>query len=113
MAATFITDEDAAGHLRLDLVTDANSPEVVIDDRLPDLHLKMIAAEAVVLDYLKVTGEDWTSETVPDVVRAAILLVLGALWEDRDGTEALGKLMDARTGTVALLLMRLRDPALA
>lgn len=102
----YITDEDAASHLNLDLSTEG------IDDRTLEIQAKVTAAEAIVIDYMKYEGTAWTYTTVPAVVRAATLLVLGALWDDREGAGALSALMGPG-GTVALLLARRRDPALA
>lgn len=62
-------------------------------------------ATAIVIDYLKQPDNGWTVETVPFVVRAAILLVLGALYEGREGGDPI-------SDAVRSLLQRLRDPAL-
>jgi hypothetical protein len=117
-----VTVEQADAHLRLDLDLSGSPPS---DPRLPDLLLKITQAEAVVLDYLKVaadvftgspplwqTGSPplWTTRNL-SVIQAAVLLVLSALYDD----EAQRTVADymAPAGTVALLLARLRDPALA
>jgi len=106
MCGAYISEEDAAAHLNLDLSMEG------IDDRIMELKGKIVGAEAIVIDYLKYQGTAWTAETVPAVVRASTLLVLGALWDDREGAGTLATLMGPG-GTVALLLARSRDPALA
>lgn len=101
--ADFITIEQADAHLRLDFLPSG-------DDREDDLNAKMDQAEAIVLDYLKKDASDY-SGGAPDHVVAAILLVLTALWDDRDGASG-GDYINPG-GTVANLLHRERDPALA
>ncbi|MBB2977676.1 head-tail connector protein [Paraburkholderia tropica] len=73
------------------------------------------AASGIIIDYLKLKAvpDDWalengeTPSTVPGPVRSAVLLVLGTLYADREGTT------DPLTPAVESLLMRLRDPAVA
>ncbi|MDW9256530.1 hypothetical protein C7S16_2472 [Burkholderia thailandensis] len=75
----------------------------------------MDAASDVIVDYLKLKKipDTWvledgdTPSTVPGPVRSAVLLVLGALYDDREG------MTDPLTPAVESLLMRLRDPAVA
>lgn len=114
MAATLITEEEAIGHLRLDLVTDGNSPATIIDEDYPTLQMKMEQAEDIVLDYLKTSLESggWDEVTVPPRIKAAILLVLSALWDDREGKGDNGDYL-RDDGPVAQLLRRSRDPAIA
>ena len=123
--AVLITVAQADAHLRTDLETDGNSPPTYTDERLPGLQLKMDQAEAVVLDYLKVADDVlegsppnyatsspslWSARDLK-VIQSAILLILSALWDDSpDRTVADYMKQD---GTIALLLARLRDPALA
>jgi len=119
MPATLITVTEAGEHLRLDLNLVAASPVTYDDERLPALLVKMAAAEAIILDYLKVDPAAMTSSppTWPakprdlEVVRAAILLILSALWDDAPERTVADYMK--RDGTVALLLARLRDPAIA
>jgi len=119
MAAELITEEEAIGHLRLSLVTDGNSPETIIDDDYPDLQSKMMQAEDIILDYLKISltsggdyDHDWTDETVPPRIKAAILIMLSALWDNREGEISIGDYL-RDDGAIANLLRRSRDPALA
>lgn len=116
MTATLITDEEAIGHLRIDLVTDGNSPSTIIDEDYPTLVMKMEQAEDIILDYLKTHlgsgGESWDATTVPPRVKAAILLMLSALWDDREGQGDAGDYL-RDDGPIANLLRRQRDPALA
>jgi hypothetical protein len=114
---SLITVAQANDHLRLDLENDGSSPPNFDDPRVPELQLKMDEATDAVLDYLKV-GQDspplWDDETVPPRVRAAILLVLTSLYDDRAAGEMLAGLSggDLKNPVVALLY-RLRDPAMA
>ncbi|WP_230961127.1 head-tail connector protein [Burkholderia cepacia] len=67
------------------------------------------------MDYLKLkeVPDTWalehgdTASTVPGAVRSAVLLVLGTLYDDREGATS------PLTPAVESLLMRLRDPAVA
>jgi hypothetical protein len=106
-----ISLEDATGHLRIDLITDGGSPSLITDERYADLNSKILQAEAIVLDYLKNQDTGWDISTVPFHIKAAVLLVLSALWEDREGTGEGDYL--AEDGAVARLLRRSRDPAYA
>lgn len=107
-----ITVEQAEAHLRLDLARSGGSPDAITDERLPDLEMKIDAASAIVLDYLKYgDSPEWTPHTVPKHIAAAALLVLSALWEDREGT-GIGDYLKP-DGAIANLLRRSRDPALA
>lgn len=119
MAAELITEAEAIGHLRIDLVTDGDSPATIIDEDYPVLQQKMAQAEDIILDYLKISqGSDdvydhgWDDETVPPRIKAAILLVLSALWDDREGKGDMGDYLKD-DGPVANLLRRSRDPAIA
>ena len=77
-----------------------------------ELELKIEDASDIVMDYLKDRSNthNWDEATVPATVRAAVLLVLGALWENREGNSDQA---DALSPTVTALLHRYRDPALA
>lgn len=119
-----ITLSEANDHLRLDLavVNAETSPASTTfeDDRIPGLLTKIIAAEAVVLDYLKVQGPLEASGSPPsggwsdqdrEVVRASVLLALSALYDDapqRTIADYMGE-----GGAITLMLNRLRDPTLA
>ena len=109
-----ITVEEAAGHLRLDLIS-SGSPVTITDERLPDLELKMAQAEAAILDYIEMAEADVTASGVSEnwlpAVKAAVLLLLSALWDDREGT-AEGDYI-AEDGAIARLLRRIRYPAIA
>lgn len=113
-----ITIQQANDHLRLDLEGDGSSPESFDSDiRTAEVKLKMEQATDVVLDYLKV-GQDspplWDEDTVPPRVRAAILLVLTSLYDDKAAGEMLtGLAGNDLANPVVALLYRLRDPALA
>lgn len=76
-----------------------------------DIQLKLDQSTAIVLDYLKTSGDPaWTDITVPMQVTASILLMTARLFEQRGDAEQ----NDADLWmSVERLLMRLRDPALA
>jgi hypothetical protein len=109
-----VTLEQAKSHLRID-GSDADA----------DLTLKLVQAEAIVTDYLKVdpamldgSPPAWSSSSPPlwterdvSVIQVAILLVLSALYDDEIERTLGDYLKD--DGVISRLLMRLRDPALA
>jgi len=102
--ADYITLDEAAAHLRIDMIESG-------DDREPDLQMKIDQAEAIVVDYLKYEETGWDEDSIPRPIKAAMLLVLSALWDDREG-KGDGDYLD-ENGAVARLLRRYRDPALA
>lgn len=99
-----VSFDRALSHLRVSAGEDDAAIKDLID-----------AASGIIVDYLKLKEipGDWalengdTPSTVPGPVRSAVLLVLGALYADREGTT------DPLTPAVESLLMRLRDPAVA
>lgn len=115
---SLITLAQAKAHLRIDTVS--TSPMYPTN---ADLLLKMAAAEAVVLDYLKVPATSpprWTDETdCPPVVQAAILFQLGELYRFRG--DDIGAVSDSarrdQAGSLSPIvegmLRRFRDPAVA
>jgi hypothetical protein len=113
-----ITIAEADAHLRLDLENDGGSPVTYTDARLANVQMKVNQAEAVILNYLKRTEfpdpddspQVWTESDVL-VVKASIFLLLSALFDDANG-RTVEDYMRAG-GTIPLLLVRLRDPALA
>ena len=66
-------------------------------------------ATDIVVDYLKKPDHTWTPETAPPRIKAAILLVIGRLYMDREGQLEGGILSEA----VKALVHRDRDPAIA
>jgi len=101
MSAALVTLATAKAHLRITGTTDD-----------ADVQLKLDQAEAIILDYLAERADPlWVSpETVPKEVVAAILLMLGRLYEHRgDLEEADEDLWMA----IERLLMRRRDSAIA
>lgn len=113
-----ITMAQANDHLRLDLENDGGSPIVYTDARTPNVAMKIVQAESIVLNYLKIdephdpnaSPQIWTEADLI-VVQSAALLILSALFDDAQG-RTVEDYMKAH-GTVPLLLVRLRDPALA
>lgn len=110
-----ITVQEAADHLRIVLQTDTASPEIINDLRYNDLVSKIAQAEAMVLDYIEKSETEIPSATARNswrpVVKAAVLLILSGLWDDRVGTDH-GDFF-AENGAVARLLRRIRYPAIA
>lgn len=82
-----VTRQQAADHLRID---DATA-------EADDLDLKILAASAVVLDYVEMSAEDFEGSDsdgepeYPYVLQAATLLIVGDLHRHRDaGSSAYG-----------------------
>lgn len=107
--STFITLQQAKDHLRLTDTGDSPSAEDA------DLQLKLDQAEAIILDRLG-GDDDWTVDTVPLAVQAAILEQLGELWRFR-GDDTAQDLPKRDHGylapTIESKLHRHRDPPLA
>lgn len=108
----YIKEEEAIAHLRLNLENDGNSPATIIDEDYPDLQLKIAQAEDIIIGYLKTNNTGWDQDTIPPRIKAAMLMVLSALWDDREGEEDAGDYLK-EDGPIARLLRRDRDPALA
>lgn len=109
--AALVTLEQANLALKLDLVQ-SGSPLAFTDARTPDVELKLDQAEGIILDYLKVSADEWTDETVPVQVTASILRAAKALFDGEDEILA-GLANNERGNPIVGMLMRLRDPALA
>lgn len=92
--AALVTLAEAKAHLRI-LSTD--------QDGL--IGTQANAATDIVIDYIKRPDHGWTDGTAPPLVKAAILLVLGGLFAEREGATI--------TDGVKSILHRYRDPALA
>lgn len=90
------TLDDAKARLRIDFVEDDATVEQMLSE-----------ATDIVIGYIKKPTHGWTTETVPDRIRSAILLTFGRLYEDREGAESV------LNQTIKDLLWRDRDPALA
>jgi len=101
--AELVTLDEAKRHLR-----------VTHDDEDDDIKFRISAASEIVLDYIKKRDSDWTTDTTPKLVKAATLLVLAGLYEDRgDGEEVLSQANGYLDRPVTAILHRYRDPALA
>lgn len=98
---SLVTFDQAKAHLAVDHNEDDTLIQVFVD-----------AASDIVLDYLKKTVEDLpgSPSEVPPTIEAATLLVIGALYENRDGAENAPQPLSQ---AVKDLLHRYRDPALA
>ena len=93
--------------------------DTAFDDKL--LEDMRMQGSAIILDYLKVdtsdTGFDWVdllgepTRNIPAVVTAATLLVVGSLYENRDGST--GNAPQAISQTVKDLLARSRTLAIS
>jgi len=110
-----ITLEEAKAHLFIIHDTDDN-----------DLKLKMYAASETVIDYLKAEGvkkfigpdgellkdAEGNPVPVPFKVKAAVLLMLGYLYKDRDENAGGAYEQGYLPKPVTALLYSMRDPAL-
>lgn len=88
------------------------------DDADADIALKIAQAEDIVLDFVQPKPDPaWDAASVPARVTAAIILVVGYLYDDSpEAQEALAGLAGAANGkpsAATALLWRLRDPTLA
>lgn len=94
--AALVTLDEVKNRLRIDFNDD-------------DVDVLSMAEEAtdIVIGYIKQPDHEWTLETVPFRIKAAILLVVSRLYEDRSGSE------EVLTDAVKRILHRDRDPALA
>ena len=115
---SLVTLAQAKAHLRIDTLDLA--PPDALD---ADLALKLLQAEAIILDYLKIPETSppyWADETdVPPLVQAAILFQLGELYRFRgdDTSQFADNSKRDQAGSLSPfvegLLRRYRDPALA
>jgi hypothetical protein len=102
MAASLVTLQQAKDHLQIPTMAPGDPDEA-------DVQLKLDQAEAIILDYLG-PRTDPASSTAAPLVSAAILLMLGRLYQHRgDLEEADADLWLA----IDRLLKRLRDSAVA
>lgn len=112
---SLVSLEAAKDHLQIN--TPIGSPLDPVDR---DITRKLAQAEDIILDYLKVAGSppEWTEETLPPLVQAAILLQLAELFgfrgDDPASTSTSAAVVDGQLSpTITNLLRRYRDPALA
>lgn len=107
-----VSVDQAAAHLRLDLPSSGSIDDAGDAQLLADLELKIDQASEIVIGYLKRSESTWDDpDTAPKNLQAATLLLLGALWEDREGSTDVDFIKP--DGPIARLLARDRDPALA
>lgn len=101
---SLVTLEEAKAHLR-----------VMHFDEDSTIAIYMNAATEIVVDYIKKPEHEWTDTNVPFLIKAAVLLVLTGLYENRgdeaepDYSQADGYLAKP----VTAILHRYRDPAYA
>jgi hypothetical protein len=100
--AALVSLDRAKAHLHIDW-----------NDQDEELAAKVTDASDTVVDYLKRPDHGWDETTAPGQVQAAVLLVLGALWSQREGVGQNAADLDPISPAVASLLRRMRDPALA
>jgi hypothetical protein len=99
-AVPLVTDTEARLHLRIDGAPE--SPAGPVDQLLTT---KILQASDIVADYIKSLDHGWDEDTAPPSIKAAVLLVLNALYDRPD--------QDPLTAGVKSILHRYRDPALA
>lgn len=99
--AALITTDAARRQLRL------TQSDLDVADVAADVAEKAVDATGIVIDYLKRPEHGWTTDTVPQPVRSAILLVLTTIYEYRGGE------VEPINEAVKSILARMRDPALA
>lgn len=100
-----VTLQQAKDHLRIDHDAEDN-----------DLTLKIHAASGAVARYLKIPSSFFADETAlttdtPFEIQAAVLIMLGILYRDRDGTEMEKWNYGYLPHVVTSLLYSYRDPA--
>jgi hypothetical protein len=95
-----VTDREARLHLHIDAMPE--SPPSAADELVT---MKIEHASNIVADYIKDPGNGWTAETAPRLIKAAVLLVLGIIYDDAAA--------DPLTPGVKNILRRWRDPAMA
>lgn len=111
--AALVTIEQVDMALRLDLVK-TGSPETYVDERIPDVEMKIEEATDIALNYIKKPLDHWTMGDVPKGVQAAILLIITSLFDDFQQAEMLKGLSGGDLNNpIVALLYRHRDPALA
>ena len=117
-----VTVEQVNNALRLDLGADVIDPSEGESDtsRLDDIELKIAQATDIVLDYIAIDPSycEWTAETVPGRVSAAIILVVRCLLDDSEEslkmlTGLSGKGDPNLTNPIVALLHRLRPLTIA
>lgn len=110
-----VTLEQVNKALRLDLQK-SGGPLEFTDERTSDIELKMLQSEAAVIRHLKDRADpEWTKDTAPPEVTAAIILGVKSLL-DEGAAEMLGALATGVPGPnnpIGSLLHSLRDPAIA
>ena len=105
-----VTSQQAIDHLKLPIVLGASDPQEA------DVVAKLAAAEAIILDYLKVTDVAIWSDPQLALLSAAILLQFGELWRyrgDDPESDAAPTTAGDLSPTITNLLRRMRHPALA
>lgn len=71
-----VTTDEARRQLRL------TTSDMEVADTAADVADKMIQATAIIADYIDAADNDWDTDTVPVVVKTAILLMLTELFEN-------------------------------
>jgi hypothetical protein len=95
-----VTEDEARLHLRID--STGESPPDVVDQTVS---MKILQASEIVVDYIKYYDHPWDETTAPQLIKAAVLIVLGVLYDSPD--------KDPLSDGVKSILHRYRDPALA
>lgn len=101
-----VTLQEAKDHLRIDFDAEDN-----------DLTLKIHAASGAVARYLKIPSSFFADTATlqtdtPFEIKAAVLILLGIFYRDRDGAEMEKWAQGTLPHVVTALLYTYRDPAL-
>ncbi|MGB3445733.1 MAG: hypothetical protein WBA48_03445 [Xanthobacteraceae bacterium] len=116
-----VTVDQVDKALKLGLAADVGDSSAGDGDtsRLDDITLKISQATDIVLDFIQPKPDpEWTIETVPARVTAAIIITVRCLLDDTEESLAMLTGLSGKTGPdpknpIAALLWRLRDPSMA
>ncbi|MGB3044545.1 MAG: hypothetical protein WBB98_15300 [Xanthobacteraceae bacterium] len=109
-----VTVDQVDKALKLDLAADVGD-----SSRLDDITMKIAQATDIVLDFIQPKPDpEWTKETVPGRVTAAVIIAVRCLLDDTEESLVMLTGLSGMTGPdpknpIAALLWRLRDPSMA
>lgn len=84
------------------------------DDDDADLDSMITQASDIILDYITKPETDWTDQTAPPLIQAAVLYQVGLMWADRGDTEPVYAPADGYLDRrITSILHRYRKPIMA